>query len=209
MVYGIVYKFVNKVSKKIYVGVTTKSLEERLFAHLNKANLEKSAFQQSLKKYGKDAFDYETIDKAYSKEELFEKECYWISFFDCVSPKGYNLTVGGGGIVEMLPEIREKISKSKTGKKIDKLKGRVRNQAERNKISKGLGGSRILAKHKFSDSQYILETVNDGRNYGFNPPLISAVILGKRPHHKNFIFTKINDDANTEVILEIKESKTP
>jgi len=208
MVYRIVYKFVNKVSKKVYVGVTTKTLEERLFAHLNKANHQKSAFQTALKKYGKDAFDYEVIDQASSKEELFEKEKYWISFFDCVSPNGYNLTIGGGGIVEMLPEIREKISKTKTGKKIDKLKGRVRTQAERNKISKSLGGSKILAKHLYSDSFYILETVNDGRNYGFNPPLISAVMKGKRPHHKNFIFTKINDDANTEVILESKESKT-
>lgn len=207
MSFGIVYKFTNKVSKKVYVGVTTKTLEERLFAHLNKANREKSAFQTALKKYGVESFNYEVIDTASSKEELFEKETMWIKILNCVSPNGYNLTIGGGGIVEMLPEIREKISKSKTGKSIPKLKGRVRSQEERSKISKSLGGSKIIAQHKYSNSYYILETVQDGKNYGFNPSLISAVILGKRPHHKNFIFTKIND-ANTEVILESKESKT-
>jgi group I intron endonuclease len=208
MSFGIVYKFTNKVSGKIYVGVTTKTLNERLLAHLYRGNLEKSAFQKALKKYGVDGFLAEVIDTASSKEELFEKETYWIKTLDCISPKGYNLTVGGGGIVEMLPEIREKISRSKTGKSIHKLKGRERSQQERSKISKSLGGSKILAKHKYSEHFYILETVQDGKNYGFNPSLISAVVLGKRPHHKNFIFTKINE-ANTEVILEIKESKTP
>ena len=208
MNYGIVYKFTNKITGKIYVGVTTKTLEERLFAHLNKANLEKSAFQLALKKYGKDNFNMEVIDTASSKEELFGKETKWIQELNCISPNGYNLTVGGGGIVNMLPEIREKISKSKTGKKVPKLQGQKRSQEKCNAISRGMGGSKILAKHKFSESFYVLETVNDGRNYGFNPSLISAVILGKRNHHKNFIFTKIND-ANTEVTSEIKKSETP
>ena len=36
MSFGIVYKFTNKVSGKVYVGVTTKTLEERLFAHINR-----------------------------------------------------------------------------------------------------------------------------------------------------------------------------
>jgi group I intron endonuclease len=205
--YGIVYKHTNKITGKSYIGCSTKSVFERLDSHKNRANLEKSYFQRSLKKYGKENFESIQIDTANSESEMFEKEKFWIKFYNTISPNGYNLTEGGEGITNMIPEIRAKISKTKTGKSVPKLKGRVRSQEERNKISKGLGGSKILAKNITTFDTIILETVQDGKNYGFNPSLISAVILGKRNHHKNFIFSKIID-ANTEVSSESNKSET-
>lgn len=206
MGYGIVYKFTNKKNGKCYVGVTRKTLEERLNAHLNKANHEKSAFQRALKKYGKESFSSCVIDNASSEKELFEKETFWIKFYNTMAPLGYNLTTGGGGIVNMTAEIRKKISITKTGVKNPKLKGRIISEKQREMISITLGGSKVLATDKSTGSVIVLKTVRDGLNYGFNPSLISAVLHGKRKSHKNFTFSRISD-ANTEITLECKNSK--
>jgi group I intron endonuclease len=196
--YGIIYKFTNKVNSKIYIGLTTLSIEDRLYAHCNRGNREKSVFQKALKKYGKDNFSYEIIDTALSRQELIQKEINWIAFYNSTDAKiGYNRTKGGDGQVGMTEETKAKISKKKKGSKIPKLLGRVRSQEERSKISRSLGGSKILAKNLDGQKTFTLETAHDGKNYGFNPSLICAVIKGKRNFHKGFVFYKLND-VNTE-----------
>lgn len=48
-----------------------------------------------LKNMGENNFKIEEIDCASSKEELDEKEKYWINFYSCIAPNGYNLKSGG------------------------------------------------------------------------------------------------------------------
>lgn len=49
-----------------------------------------------MRKYGRDKFHIELIDTASSKEEMFEKEMYYIKLFDTYK-NGYNSTLGGDG----------------------------------------------------------------------------------------------------------------
>lgn len=61
----------------------------------------KQAFYRAIRKYGEDSFVWEIIDHADSKEELNQKEEYWIRelntcTLDCNS-HGYNMTYGGEG----------------------------------------------------------------------------------------------------------------
>ena len=90
----IIYKITNKVNGKSYIGQTTNSLLIRWYKHTHKSS-RCLAIHSAIEKYGKDNFTIETIDTASTKEELNEKEKYWIEFFNTISPNGYNLKTGG------------------------------------------------------------------------------------------------------------------
>jgi group I intron endonuclease len=205
MKYGTVYKITNKLNGKSYVGITTKSIHERFQAHLDRSVKSRSAIQKAIKKYGKENFIIEELDSALNKTELYEKEVYWIAKLDTFNCYGYNLTIGGGGITEMSQEIRDKISKTKSGKSIPKLKGRVIKKDQRIKISRSLGASIVKCTNIDTNEFFYLDYPTQGKEYGFNPSLICAVIKGKRNHHKGFIFEYVNY-ANPSLITETKES---
>jgi group I intron endonuclease len=204
-IYGRIYVITNLLNQKKYVGLTTKSLKERFQAHLNKAIIERSAVQRAIKKYGKENFIIEELDIAHSKEELYKKEEFWISKLNTFLGYGYNLTNGGGGITEMSQEIKDKISKSKTGKSVPKLKGLKRSKDQKLYISRQMGSRPVKGTHKETGKVIYLDYVTQGREYNFNPSLISAVIYGKRSHHKGYIFEYVNN-ANPDLIIESKKS---
>ena len=111
----IVYKFQNKVNGKIYIGQTQCSLEKRTKEHLTEYG-GATHLHDALEKYGLDNFDRVIIDEANTREELNEKETYWVTFYDCVAPKGYNLTTGGKQCVFTL-ERNKRISANLKGEK--------------------------------------------------------------------------------------------
>lgn len=198
MSYGKVYKITNLLNKKCYVGITTKTLEERFQAHLDRAIVERSAVQKALKKYGKENFTIEELDTASTKEELFDREFYWIEKLNTFKGYGYNLTAGGGGITDMSKEIRDKISKSKTGKKIKKLQGREITHDWRVKISRTLGGKKLRMFNSETGHEIILDYLNECKNYGFSPGNVSMVLHGKRKHTKGYTVKYANPDRPTE-----------
>lgn len=204
-VYGRIYLITNLINDKKYVGLTTKSLRERFDAHLNRACHERSVIQKAIKKYGKENFSIIEIDNALTKEDLFNKEREWIAKYDTYLGWGYNQTEGGGGIVNMSQEIRDKISKTKSGKKIPKLQGRKRSIDERLKISRSLGAKRVKGVHKIFGNEIFHDYPTQAKKDGFNPSLVCAVIKGKRNHHKNYIFEYVND-ANPDQPIESKDS---
>lgn len=96
--YGIIYKATNVVNQKIYIGQTTTSLQERIYFHIYRAehslNITHTHFINAIRKYGKNAFTWEQIDQAETKEELDRKEIYWIKYYNSVE-EGYNIQAGG------------------------------------------------------------------------------------------------------------------
>ncbi len=109
-VFVIVYKAQNKINGKIYIGITKRSLNARMAAHLQRSN---SALYSALKKYGLQSFYISVIDTAESWTVLCEKERYWIAFYSCISPNGYNLTAGGEGLFAPSPETLNKMRRPK------------------------------------------------------------------------------------------------
>lgn len=89
----IIYKIANKFNGKIYIGQTKNSLRVRVGAHLNADSL----IGRALRKYGMDLFTITAVALAISRQELDEKEQYWIKELNSEHPNGYNLTLGGGG----------------------------------------------------------------------------------------------------------------
>jgi group I intron endonuclease len=107
----IVYKITNKVNNKFYIGITSKSLSIRFNQHLNRKT--NYIINQAVKKYGKENFIVEQIDKAETYNQLLQKEIYYI---DKLKPD-YNMTKGGQGIVGFKHSLqtKKKISLALTG----------------------------------------------------------------------------------------------
>ena len=113
----VIYVFRNKVNGKMYVGQTQRTFAIRTKQHLSRRD---TYFDRALAKYGLDNFSYEIIDRGDTLEELNEKERYWIAECDCLWPKGYNLTIGGEGIIgyKHTEEQKRKMSEIQKGKGI-------------------------------------------------------------------------------------------
>ena len=90
-----IYIITNKVNKKQYVGLTTKSIEKRFQGHTYTAlNNGGYYLHNAIRKYGIENFFIEQLDVAKDLKELKEKEIFYIQQFKTFN-KGYNLTKGG------------------------------------------------------------------------------------------------------------------
>jgi len=99
--YGLIYKIINLINGKIYIGQTVKTLKKRWNehkhdAHNKKRKLYNSHLYESIRKYDIENFSTEEIEVCNSQNELDKREDYWISFYDSMNRnKGYNLKRGG------------------------------------------------------------------------------------------------------------------
>lgn len=92
----LIYKAVNTFNEKVYIGATTRTLEERVADHLQKANTNSGHyFQEAIGTYGPEAFTWEQIDTASNIDELAAKEIKYISDYNSIDA-GYNSDKGGG-----------------------------------------------------------------------------------------------------------------
>ena len=127
----IIYKAINKINSKVYIGQTINSLEKRIVMHLRTKS---GAFPAALQKYGIQSFEFLIIDQAASKEILEAKERYWILQYKSKSPNGYNLTDGGDGGFKICEETCKKLS--------DAHKGKHPTEETRKKISASMLGKK-------------------------------------------------------------------
>lgn len=94
-----IYKFENKINHNIYIGQSI-DIERRYKDHLVRAkNLHAgntefdSPLHHAIRKYGIENFDFTIIEEC-KKEQLNDRERYWIEYYDSYK-KGYNCTTGG------------------------------------------------------------------------------------------------------------------
>lgn len=79
---GYIYKIVNDINDKIYIGKTEKSIEKRFKEHCRDAfrkRNEKRPLYSAMRKYGIEHFHAELIEKTDKSEE---REIYWIDYFN-------------------------------------------------------------------------------------------------------------------------------
>lgn len=92
-IYGRIYCIENKTNHKKYIGLTTRSIEERFSEHCKVDTV----IGEAIRKYGVDNFMCYEVDKAQSKNELSELEFHYIHHFGTLK-NGYNCTIGGDGV---------------------------------------------------------------------------------------------------------------
>lgn len=143
--FGYIYKFTNTLTNKIYIGKREKQTFDESYYGSGRE------WKKALSKCGKENVKREIIEWCYSRQELNEREVYWIAFYNSTDKDiGYNVHKGGQGGNSLgdtklwseihlgekngrygkptSEETKVKISKANTGRKysdeVNKSKGR-------------------------------------------------------------------------------------
>lgn len=91
-----IYKIINDINQRIYIGKTEFSIEKRFKEHCSDAyrrSFEKRPLYAAMRKYGIEHFHIELIEETNHPEE---REKYWIEKYGSFK-NGYNATKGGDG----------------------------------------------------------------------------------------------------------------
>lgn len=106
----LIYKATNLINGKVYIGQTTKTLEERMKRHKQDSKKYDTYFYRAINKYGWNNFIWEIIhDNINDEDELDRLEEYYISLYQSFDnkEKGYN-TQSGGKHFKITKEERQK-----------------------------------------------------------------------------------------------------
>lgn len=108
--YGIIYRIINEVNGKVYIGQTVKNFKKRYGGNLI-SRTHNEHLRNAIIKYGIESFKIEEcIAVAYSKEELDEMENYYINLHKSIDARfGYNKMTGGAS-GKPTQEIKNKMS---------------------------------------------------------------------------------------------------
>lgn len=90
-----IYKIENDINDKLYIGLTTVTIECRWKNHLQASKKNAKPLYKDMRKYGTEHFKITPICEAYDFEKLGNLERYYIKTLDTIFPRGYNLTCGG------------------------------------------------------------------------------------------------------------------
>lgn len=98
----IIYKITNKINNKLYVGFTSKSIDERVTRHIQESkNVNSPAYnyilKQAIRKHGIDNFHWEVIEEMYNVTFLYAgiRENFWIEYHKSyLFEFGYNMNRG-------------------------------------------------------------------------------------------------------------------
>lgn len=88
---AIVYKLINLVNMKTYIGATTQNLSTRMSSHKHSAftALKESELYKAIREFGWENFVYNEIEQC-GVLSMYEREEYWIKELNTMWPNGYN-----------------------------------------------------------------------------------------------------------------------
>lgn len=173
----LIYKIVNLVNGKLYIGQTVKSLQQRWVRHLYLVRSGENRYlYDSIRYYGVENFLIEEIEKCDSKEVLNEREKFWIKYFKSNNKDfGYNMNDGGTGGAQS-PEICKIIASKKRGiplsdetkQKISNAhKGKTHTKEHNENVSKANKGKKLSEENvqKIKSRMIGKKSPMDGKNH--------------------------------------------
>lgn len=93
-----IYKIINNINKKLYIGKTDKTIKSRFEQHYKdskKIKNQERLLYKAINQYGIENFSIEQIEECPSSKSN-EREKFWIEYYDSFK-NGYNATLGGDG----------------------------------------------------------------------------------------------------------------
>lgn len=158
-----IYKIINDINNKVYVGKTENSIEKRFKEHCSDAfrdRNEKRPLYAAMRKYGIEHFHIELVEETDNPEE---REIYWIGFYEGYT-KGYNATIGGDGKLlydhnQILMELKQGLSGKEIAEKIGCCVDIVYEIAQKNNIDLKANGHKNFIEKRKSISAYSKENI--------------------------------------------------
>ena len=91
---GVIYKIVNNINNKVYIGQTVRKPADRWQAHKHRAELLefKTHLYNAMRKYGVENFSFEMIEEC-CNDILDDRERFWIQYYNSYTDE-YNETLG-------------------------------------------------------------------------------------------------------------------
>ena len=163
-----IYKITNKVNGKLYIGWTSKTIEERFDIHKkNTENIKRGSPKliYAIRKYGSENFTIEEIWNGECLPISQYMENHYIKLYN-TQKNGYNI-LDGGLNRKLSEETKKKISESHKGMKLsEETKEKLRNKIISNKTRENMS---ISAKNKIISNitKEKLSITNSGINNGF------------------------------------------
>ncbi len=138
----VVYQIRNTCNNKIYIGSAT-NYPHRKRTHLSDLKNQKhhsNKLQNAWNKYGNDNFIFEILEIVTRKEDLIEREQYWLDTLEAVK-KGYNINPTASNCAGRIvtEKTREKIREKLKGKPLSpehiakRSESRIRNKKPRSR----------------------------------------------------------------------------
>jgi len=153
----VVYKIVNLVNGKIYVGKD----------EFNSSKYFGSGYKlkPAIEKYGKENFTKHIIETCENSKHLAEREIYWIAKLDACNPKvGYNIAEGGNGgntyagkTEKEMKEIKKKISEAGKGRKFSEEHRRKLSEQAKNRKGNKPNPLKGMKYEDYMDSDKVKE----------------------------------------------------
>ena len=191
-----IYKITNIINGKIYIGSSTSEkdgFKDRINTHirlLNRKTHYNKHLQSSWVKYGSENFKFEIVEIIYGKNNILEREQYYIDLYNVINSKiGYNKSPIANSQLGFKhsneskqkmsesakiysKEISERMKKIHTGKKMsdetkqkisEKLKGCQRSKEFKNKMS-NIAKNRVVSdENKQKISEYKKNVISKKR----------------------------------------------
>ena len=175
-----IYKIVNKLNNKIYIGKTNlSSIEERFKEHCrdyDKFHSEKRPLYLAMKKYGIENFQIHLLEEC-PPEKASEREQFWIEYYQSYI-SGYNATIGGDGrqlydYNLLIKDYLSGLSMTQVAKKYDCTSETVLSALKNNHIqplssseySKQHFGQPVIGINKITQENYTFDSQHEAANW--------------------------------------------
>src|ERR1700677_606103 len=112
----IVYLISCIITGKQYIGQTRQALNARWLGHCSKKS-GCTYLSRAIKKYNRKNFSIVEIGRYSTQQDLNDAEEYFVDYYNCRSPNGYNLKAGGGARGEVHEDARKRQAIAQTGRK--------------------------------------------------------------------------------------------
>jgi group I intron endonuclease len=115
-----IYKYTNRINRKVYVGKTDRALATRHNEHKYTSKIGDTHWANALKKWGIESFDLEVLCEVPTDDGAFV-EMLFIESLDSTNKKfGYNSTDGGEGVLghKHTEETKSQIRKTVSGRRL-------------------------------------------------------------------------------------------
>lgn len=182
----LIYKITNTVNNKVYIGQTTRSLEERIEDYRKDTRYRPNSrpIIRAMAKYGFSKFSFSILeDNIQTKEEMDQKERMYIQqFHSLTNENGYNIELGGNSVGKHSEQTKQKISQAQLGSK-NHMYGK---KDELNHSSKKV--IELTTGRIYGSASLAAEELN------INFSHVCAVARGDRGSHKGYVFRYLDEN---------------